>query len=135
MKQGKFRSEAYILHGNLCILLPKSMILHHDHMCADQKMLNVQKFLRQCLPYGITHVDAASRLVLLSISSGGIPNRLNIFTEKWRKYACRPNTVPTMTSNVAYMGVIMTSEQIRKDHGPSLNEPFNPRISDTAGRT
>ena len=55
----------------------------------------------------------------LSIASGGIPNRLNIFTLKWRKYACLPKAVPTTTRSVAYTGVMTTSEHIRYDHGPA----------------
>ena len=37
----------------------------------------------------------------LSMSSGGIPNLENILTLKWRKYACRPNSVPTTTRREA----------------------------------
>lgn len=33
------------------------------------------------------------------------------------------------------MGVMMTREQIRYDHGPSFILPFNPNPFDTAGRT
>ena len=49
----------------------------------------------------------------LSINSGGIPNRVNIFTPKCLNYACRPKIVPTLTNTIGYMGVMINMEHNR----------------------